>query len=444
MHVAFRTDAALTIGTGHVMRCLTLARALALQGHNCRFVCRDLPGNLNPQVAAEFDLTPLPAPQGPVPAGPPVHAAWAGVDWTQDAAETRSALQAAPPDWLVLDHYAFDARWQKTALPDGTKLMVIDDLADRPHICDMLLDQNFGHEALNYAGLVPDGSICLTGPRYALLRPEFADLRAKALAARAGRSLRHLLISMGGVDTVDATLTILRALPGAPLPENLEIEVVMGTQAPRWNKFARWQAKCPGERKWWLMRDMRAWASRSGIGGGGTTWERCRLARPASSCRSPRIRPVSRRHWQGRGGARSDRCTPGFRAQIAGGAGRCRDAGRTLPCRKMQPRLHGEGVGRVLSISVRGRRHENRHHLFKRRPSVNPGSNSGAQAETRHRLDQENRTHIGRYSFLISCTELISSEQRKHYRHCSFSTPAIFLTVAGARTSGRFPKVRRP
>lgn len=93
MKIAFRTDASLEIGTGHVMRCLTLARALREAGADCKFIIRAHPGNMADRIAADgFDVSVLPAPNGPLPPGPPAHAHWAGVEWTQDAAETRAAL----------------------------------------------------------------------------------------------------------------------------------------------------------------------------------------------------------------------------------------------------------------------------------------------------------------------------------------------------------------
>lgn len=232
-NIIFRTDASVDIGAGHVMRCLTLAQALNERGARCRFVTRALPGNLAQRLVNEgFDVTLLPAPSGEPPVGPPAHAAWAGVDWREDAAQTRGALVDDAPDWLVMDHYAFDWRWQRAAQPPGTKLMVIDDLADRRHECDLLLDQNLGHAIDDYNGLVPDHCTRLVGPGYVLLRPEFVAARAHALARRAGQGLRQLLITMGGVDKTDATSSVLRALREAPLPEDLRISVVMGSTAP--------------------------------------------------------------------------------------------------------------------------------------------------------------------------------------------------------------------
>lgn len=229
MRVAFRADAALTIGTGHVMRCLTLARELHARGHSCHFICRDLPGGLGAQVAAEFPLALLPAPVGPAPEGPPDHAAWAGVPWQQDAAETRAAAWDA--EWLVVDHYAFDARWQAAARPEGARVMVLDDLADRPHACDLLLDQNLGRDGADYDALLPDHAERLVGPRYALLRPEFAATRPAALARRGG-PLRHLLIAPGGVDAGNVTGLCLTALATLPLPPGFRVTVALGPTAP--------------------------------------------------------------------------------------------------------------------------------------------------------------------------------------------------------------------
>ena len=287
MTIAFRTDASLEIGTGHVMRCLTLARAAREAGAACRFVTRALPGHMGDRIADEgFDVTLLPAPGGAPPGGPPVHAHWAGVPWAEDAGETRAALAPAPPGWLVVDHYAFDARWQRAACPAGTRLMVIDDLADRPHDGDLLLDQNLGHAAADYDGLVPERCTRLIGPRYALLRPEFAEMRAAALARRARRQgLRRLLVTMGGVDRANATSVVLEALRGAPLPDDLRIIVVMGGQAPSLERVQALAAEMPRATEVVVnVADMAARMAQADLAigaGGGTTWERCALGLPS-------------------------------------------------------------------------------------------------------------------------------------------------------------------
>jgi len=285
MNITFRTDASLEIGTGHVMRCLTLARGLRNDGAECRFITRALPGHMANRIEAEgFEVVFLPAPDGSAPIAPPAHAAWAGVNWVQDAADTRAVLAGAPPDWLVVDHYAFDIRWEQAARPEGAKLMVIDDLADRAHECDLLLDQNLGRAASDYDGLVPDGCTRLIGPKYALLRSEFADMRPFVLAERQRRNFQNLLITMGGVDPQDATSRVLHALRGADLPEGLQISVIMGSNAPALEKvrtLAKGMSR-PTE----VLVDVTNMAERMAnadlaIGAAGsTTWERCALGLP--------------------------------------------------------------------------------------------------------------------------------------------------------------------
>ncbi len=286
MRVAFRTDASLEIGTGHVMRCLTLARALRDAGADCHFIIRTHPDHLGDRIVDErFAVELLPAPGDSLPDGPPAHAHWAGVAWAQDAAETRAALNVNPPDWLVVDHYSFDARWEQAARADGTQVMVIDDLADRLHDCDLLLDQNFGHEATDYDGLVPDRCVRLMGPRYALLRSEFREARASALAERADRGLQHLLITMGGVDAVDATSTVLIALRDAALPEGLRITVIMGSSAPALDRVRTLAQDMPWPTEVAVnVSDMAARMAVADLAigaGGSTTWERCCLGLPS-------------------------------------------------------------------------------------------------------------------------------------------------------------------
>lgn len=283
--VVFRTDASLQIGTGHVMRCLTLAEALRTAGATCRFICRDLPGHMADRIAAQgfgVDLLPAPGP-GPAPIGPPDHAVWAGVTWEADAADTAAHLTPAP-DWLIMDHYAFDARWQRAVLPAGTRLMVLDDLADRPHVADLLLDQNFGRQAADYKSILPAGTKILAGAQNALLRPDFAAHRAAALTARQTRPLRHLLIAMGGIDLPDVTSRLLTALPGTALPGDLRITVVMGAAAPALDRVRALAADLP-----WTcdvavnVTDMAALMADAdlAIGAvGGTTWERCAVGLP--------------------------------------------------------------------------------------------------------------------------------------------------------------------
>lgn len=293
MQVAFRVDASIDIGTGHVMRCLTLAAALSERGATCIFLCRPHEGHLLDYIAGQgfraLALPQLEATREDAQNDDPSHAVWLGTGWAEDARDSLAALAdhtgGAAVDWLVVDHYALDARWERALRPACKRLMVIDDLADRPHDCDLLLDQSLGCEAADYAGLLPSAATTLLGPRYALLRPEFARLRAASLARRERPGLRKLLVTMGGVDKDNVTGKVLDALTGCALPDDVEITVVMGPQAP-WLGQVRAQAaamQLPTEVLVGVSDMARLMAeSDLAIGAGGTTtWERCSLGLPS-------------------------------------------------------------------------------------------------------------------------------------------------------------------
>lgn len=285
MRVAFRVDASLQVGNGHVMRCLTLAQCLQAQGAQCAFISRPQAGDLFDLVRARgFVVHPLAATvsSNGVPSRPDT-----GVDWALDAAQTRHALDGAGPfDWLVVDHYRVDHRWEAALQQVGRRLMVIDDLADRRHVCDLLLDQNLGRQRADYAALVPAGCVLLAGPAFALIEPVFAQHRARSLAHRPAGALARLLVSMGGVDASNATGRVLSALAGFAPSVGWRVDVVMGPHAPALQEV-RQQARgmpapttvhvgiAPAE-----MAELMAACDLAIGGAGGTAWERCCLGLP--------------------------------------------------------------------------------------------------------------------------------------------------------------------
>ncbi len=285
---AFRLDAGLEIGLGHLMRSLTLADELARQGHACHFIMREGLGYTGGHVLqCGHNLHGLPAARraeyGAHPAPPP-HAAWLGAGWQADAQATAKILAGIRPDWLVMDHYALDAEWEKVALPVGAKLLVIDDLADRPHISDVLLDQNLGRVAADYVAIVPEPCALLIGPAFALLRPAFSQLRAVSLARRSPPKLAHILVTMGGVDKDDITSGVLEVLARAALPEGVHITVVMGAQAPALAAVQQRAAGMAVPTRVLVnidnMAEVMASADLAIGAAGSTSWERCCLGLP--------------------------------------------------------------------------------------------------------------------------------------------------------------------
>ncbi len=293
MKVAFRCDASLQMGTGHVMRCLTLANALAAKGAACTFLCREHPGHLlgliqrhghavHVLAGAHGTHVQTAADHG----GPDLkHAAWLGTSQQQDWQDCQPHVQSMEPDWLVVDHYAIDTRWEQAAKALGGRLMVIDDLADRAHECDLLLDQTFGRIPLAYACWTPSSCQLLCGAKYALLRPEFAALRDASLARRAPSSPKQVLVSMGGVDLDNATGLTLNALQTSQLPRDCQVTVVMGANAPWVDTIKRQAARltypCTVKTD---VRDMATLMANADLAigaAGATSWERCCLGLPS-------------------------------------------------------------------------------------------------------------------------------------------------------------------
>jgi len=144
--ITIRVDASLDMGTGHVMRCLTLADALKEQDNNVSFICREHKGNLIQSIEKKGYLVnkldmDLPSILTKQENSILEHAKWLGSSQKSDSNACCSILKRIKPDWLIVDHYALDYRWQKALKPLFKKPMVIGDLDNRNHQCDLLLDQ---------------------------------------------------------------------------------------------------------------------------------------------------------------------------------------------------------------------------------------------------------------------------------------------------------------
>lgn len=263
MKVAIRADATPTMGSGHAMRCLSLADALKARGASVRFVVRELPGHLAALVVEHgHTLAML----------PPIAA-----DESGDAEQTLTAC--APCDWIVVDHYALGANWE-AAMRQTCRVLAIDDLA-RPHRSDIVLDQNFADDAeRRYAGRIAEGSTLLLGPHYALLAHEFAEAR-RCCRARDGVA-RRLHVFLGGMDAANVTETVLKAVAlGAP--PDLGLEVVIGAAHPARAHIealcaARPDTQCHVQTS--SMASLLAGADMAIGAGGSAIWERCALGVP--------------------------------------------------------------------------------------------------------------------------------------------------------------------
>jgi UDP-2,4-diacetamido-2,4,6-trideoxy-beta-L-altropyranose hydrolase len=285
MKIAFRVDASLKIGTGHVVRCLTLADLL---WGKCEisFICRELPEYQASQITERgFQLHRIfAASAGSAPSRDHAeHPAQSVLDWEQDAHETISALSYdAPMHWLIVDHYGLDIRWEARLRPLTKRIMVIDDLADRPHDCDVLLDQNlYPDMETRYDGLIPVHCKKLLGPSHALLRPQFIEAK-KNLRKREG-SVKRILIFFGGSDSTNETAKALEAISMINRPD-IEIDVVVGNANPHKEQIRQRCLLMPNVLFYCQVENMAELMSQAdlAIGAGGTTtWERCYLGLPS-------------------------------------------------------------------------------------------------------------------------------------------------------------------
>ena len=280
MNIAFRVDASSRIGTGHFMRCLTLADALKESGDTSRFLCRNLPEHLRGLLDSRgHALLPL-GPGDGVADGDLAHSAWLGTSQQADARECIEALHDLPCDWLVVDHYSLDERWEFPLRQRAKNIFAIDDIADRNHDCDLLLDQNFyANMCERYEKRLPKACTSLLGPKYAILRKEFLRLHA-ASKPRQGR-VERVFVFLGGVDSESYTSIAIRAL-GNFRNRNLSVDIVLGAQHPRKEEICseceqrKFSVHIQTDRIGELMK-----AADLGIGAGGSaTWERCTVGLP--------------------------------------------------------------------------------------------------------------------------------------------------------------------
>jgi UDP-2,4-diacetamido-2,4,6-trideoxy-beta-L-altropyranose hydrolase len=282
VNILIRADASRLIGHGHVMRTLSLARALRSAGAQVTFVSRAHPGSLIPLLQAEgFAVVSLEPGVAVRTAAGPAHAAWLGADWQQDAADTRAAVArgSAVPDWLIVDHYGIDAHWEAALRPHVRRIFVVDDLADRLHECDLLLDQNLVEDMHErYRGKVHEECATMLGPRYALLQPIYAQLHEQ-VAPRAG-PIRRIFIYFGGGDRHKLTLLALCAFIALDRPD-IAADVVVSDAAPAIAQLVRQSPQIRVHADLPSLAPLMATADLAIGAAGSASWERLCLGLPA-------------------------------------------------------------------------------------------------------------------------------------------------------------------
>ncbi len=281
-NIAIRVDASNEIGTGHFMRCLTLADGLKEQGGQVYFLSRYLPEHLASMLLSKgHDLIKLGDGYCQEPDRTLAYSSWLGTSEEIDAQECIHQIENQYWEWLIVDHYGLDAKWESLMRRITRRIMVVDDLANRPHDCDLLLDQNCydGYQS-RYKDLVSNSTRCLLGAAYVLLRPEFSRIR-KTLRKRDG-SVRRVLVFFGGSDPTNQTLCALEGI-NALQKHDIAVDVVVGSVSSHRNEVLAYCKSMPTSHYYYQISNMAELiaAADLGIGAGGSAmWERCALGLP--------------------------------------------------------------------------------------------------------------------------------------------------------------------
>lgn len=286
MKIAIRADASLEIGTGHIMRCLTLADKISMGRHNIIFICRHHNGNINELIESRgHKVVRLPVSTDSSTIRKNDYQSWLGANPKEDAIATINVIkkELGHCDWMIIDHYGINYIWEQYLRPFATKIMVIDDFAHNSHDCDLLLNQNIQQNRNLYNGLVTNNCQFLIGPKYALLRPEFKNVRQKS-GEHSGK-IKNVFVFFGGSDPDNATGLVLDAMNMYLKENKLNIDVVVGKSNPNIrsiteqclkNNMINLHIQVNHIEEFMVRADFAFGAS------GSTTWERCCLSLPSA------------------------------------------------------------------------------------------------------------------------------------------------------------------
>lgn len=283
MNIFFRVDASSQIGSGHVIRCLTLAKVLKKHGANCKFISRDHHNNLNEKIRKEnFKIIVLPHSNKLKSTKNNKnlisnYSQWIGASSNDDAKQTIDVLKRENIDLLIVDHYGLNKSWEKKIRPFTKKIMVIDDFLDRKHDCDLFLNQNLILNQVKYNKNLPYNCVTLLGPEYALLQPSYRKLH-KTVAARTG-PIKRVLIYFGGTDCGDLIkITILSFIKLKK--KELFLDIVLSQKTKNLNEIKAFAKLNKKIKIYYEMRSLENLISRADLSIGAcgvTSWERCCL-----------------------------------------------------------------------------------------------------------------------------------------------------------------------
>lgn len=290
MEIFFRVDASISIGTGHVVRCLNLAEKLRLNNFKCSFITKSHPGNLIAVIEEKgYEVFVVNSTDNKNTYSDNEYE-WLGDTQRDDALKTIDILDKAnvKPEIIIVDHYAIDYKWEEVIRENYpfTNLIVIDDLANRKHLCDLLIDTTLERNISDYNHLIPSNCQTLLGTRYSLINENFYQLRNEALKCRIKTSSpKKILITMGGIDIFNIAAKTLEIINRSFARELDLITVVLGKNCPHIEGVKNFASTMLCETNVLIdtnkMPELML-SHHASIGAlGGTTWERCVLGLPS-------------------------------------------------------------------------------------------------------------------------------------------------------------------
>lgn len=269
-HIVFRVDGSLSLGYGHIYRCITLAETLSQEGAVVEFITAPLNDDLCKLLVEKnikFHFIKLKELQQS--------------DWRDDVQATLSIMDRAGVDydWIIVDHYSLDYRWEEPFMQLGKKLLVIDDLADKKHYCHIYLNQTFQIQPQDCIGCVHETTTLLLGEKYILLRPEFRSTkRTKQKVFDYRKAKVHVFF--GSTDPQDFTYQFSNIILENYSTLRLKI-IKRNSQDPKWVDFAhRWQDKIQMESSVTNMAENMADCDLAFGAPGMATWERAAVGLP--------------------------------------------------------------------------------------------------------------------------------------------------------------------
>jgi len=290
MKVVFRVDSGNSMGGGHLSRCLTLANKLReAVSACCYFIIRKHPGyqsKLIENSGFEYSCLPL---NHEIDYFNGNYEGWVGAEWQVDSVETKQKLlewsKTNTFDWMIVDHYGLDEKWEQTFINQGLRVGVIDDLVNRPHVCHFLVDQTCGRLPKEYVSLVDHKTKLLTGERFCLMRPDFFEYRGKSLKFKKEyKKTNKILLNFGSTDPHNHTCKAIQGISDFAHAYDAEVIVVVGSGCPYLAEIN--EQASHSSLKIQIMIDVKEMAKLLvdidlAVGAAGaSTWERCMLGVP--------------------------------------------------------------------------------------------------------------------------------------------------------------------